>query len=88
VWHAFVMVKPGYDPVAYEGEEVSKVLVLNAGPGTIQARAWKTVPSKRNISPDLELELRAGSQRVVAGRLVAFHADDNEPAAAGWAIIG
>lgn len=90
MWHAVTPVLAGYDPILYESPEaVAKVLILNAGPSPVVAKAWKS-PEEYGERPPLQVELRPGDQRVVGGCLVrvALKETDFPPTAAvAWAIL-
>jgi hypothetical protein len=65
MWHGVAHVTNDYDTILYESPEPSNVLVLNAGPGNVDAQAWSEVP------PYLSRSLRSGSSyaRVISGCL-------------------
>jgi hypothetical protein len=69
MWHAITPVTSEHDPVLCEGSEKENVLILNAGPAPVSARAWST-PDSIHKEPNFKVELRAGDQRVISGSLV------------------
>lgn len=88
MWHSITPVEHGHDPIVYEGSEPSVMVVLNAGPGTIEVRSWdsRTGPRQR---PDMKMEVRAGSQRIVRAALVRIALQQGSTfAAVGSQLIG
>jgi len=69
MWHAVSSVLPNYDPVIYEGHEEQTAVILNAGPGTIEARAWSH-PETFRKEPLAHLEMRPGDERAISGALI------------------
>ena len=89
MWHGVAPVSSGYDPVLYESPEKKDLLILNAGPGIVSARAWSTI-EKISDSPSFKLELRPGDQRVLSGCLVRvnFATSGSAPfAAIAWQVL-
>lgn len=86
MWHAFASVNDAYDPILYESAEPASVLVLNAGPGTVLARAWSQLNTNQP-QPQVEIQMRPGDQRVLAGLLVRTHLSGGVVAAVGWRIL-
>jgi hypothetical protein len=91
MWHAVTPVSSGYDPIVYEGAETARIVILNAGPGTVLARAWADMTSDK-VAP-IELELRPGAQRVLSGLLVRVKLKDPKDggskfAAVSWRVCG
>ena len=72
MWHAVSSVLATYDPVVYEGQVEETAIILNAGPSTIEARAWSD-PKALKQPPALKLEMRAGDQRAMRGALILLH---------------
>ena len=87
MWHAVTPVSSEYDPIMYEAPDPAQVVVLNAGPGTVLARAWPQVMSADSAA--VQLELRPGDQRVLSGSLVRIKLKTGtaEFAAVGWRVL-
>lgn len=86
MWHAVTPVTQGYDPVLCERQEPSNILVLNAGPGNIKARAWSQVQVYQQ-QPQIELEMRPGDQKILGGSLIRVHLDAGNFAAVAWRLL-
>lgn len=86
MWHAVTPVSSAHDPALYEGTEVKDVVVLNAGPGLVSARAWATVDTFHK-EPKFQLELRPGDQRIISGCLVRARLIASEFAAVAWQVL-
>ncbi len=86
MWHAVAPVTNDYDTILYESPEPSSVLVLNAGPGNIVARAWPEIPDYQT-EPQIGIELRPGDQRVLAGSLIRAYSDSDNFAAVAWRVL-
>jgi hypothetical protein len=96
MWEGVTPVAAGYDPIVSESPGPAKVVVFNAGPGTVQLRAWDVRHPQHGSDADSDMELRPGATRAVWGALVRValkDADDipvggDEPAAkfaaVGW----
>ena len=59
MWHAISSVTASHGPIVYEGPAVRTAIVLNAGPGTIEAVAWPE-PKSYEEHPAARLEMRTG----------------------------
>lgn len=88
MWHAVTPVLTGYDPILYESPERREVLILNAGPSAVKAKAWGD-PIEYGEAPSLQIELRPGDQRVIGGCLVRVTLKESGwPAAAvAWRVL-
>jgi hypothetical protein len=86
MWHAVTPVSSGHDPILCESPEEKEVLVLNAGPGIVFAKAWSSIGASRE-RPSFQLELRPGDQRVISGKLVRVAASDTDFAAVAWRVL-
>jgi hypothetical protein len=69
MWDGFSSVDQHYDPIIYEGDPVSVVKVLNAGPGSVELRAWSK-PDPGETKPDLSVRMLPGNIRTISGCLV------------------
>jgi hypothetical protein len=78
MWNAVSSVSANYDPVVYEGPADETVVILNAGPGTIEARAW-TDPKTFHEEPTSHLEMRPGDQRAISGTLIRLRLKQQPP---------
>jgi hypothetical protein len=91
MWHALASVSSAHDPILYEGQSKAHVLVLNVGPGRVLAKAWSD-PNNFNQPASINMQLRAGDQRILCGCLVRVVLIDDRQvgkqfAAVGWRIV-
>lgn len=86
MWHAVTPVSSGHDPILCESPEEKEILVLNAGPGIVFAKAWSTIEQLRE-RPSFQLELRPGDQRVISGKLIRVTASPPDFAAVAWRVL-
>jgi hypothetical protein len=86
MWHAVAAVTQNYDPILCEKHEPSNILILNAGPGIIHARAWLQIQTDPQ-PPQINIEMRPGDQRFLAGSLVRVHLHMGDFAAIAWRIV-
>ena len=71
MWDMVIPVEPtGYEPIIWEGLTATRVLVLNAGPGTVELRAWTGTSGSWTEPPSIHMEMRPGSTRALAGTLI------------------
>ena len=87
MWHGVAHVTNDYDTILYESPEPSNVLVLNAGPGNVDAQAWSEVPPEPQTKPQIGIELRPGDQRMLGGSLIRAHLKSGNSAAVAWRLL-
>jgi hypothetical protein len=87
MWHGVAHVTNDYDTILYESPEPSNVLVLNAGPGNVDAQAWSEVPPVPQPKPQIGNELRPGDQRMLGGSLIRAHLKSGNSAAVAWRLL-
>jgi hypothetical protein len=87
MWHGVAHVTNDYDTILYESPEPSNVLVLNAGPGNVDAQAWSAVPPVPQPKPQIGIELRPGDQRMLGGSLIRAHLKSGNSAAVAWRLL-
>lgn len=87
MWHAVAPVSSEYDPIVYEGPEPAQVVVLNAGPGIVLAKAWPNITPHEDAA--VQIELRPGDSRVISGLLVRIRLKTGTInfAAIGWRVL-
>lgn len=83
MWHAIASVGNDHDPILYESLELCDLLVFNSGPGTVIVRGWAEVEAYSNEAK-IKIELRAGDQRIVGGRLIRAHLLQGKYASVAW----
>lgn len=86
MWHAVASVTKDHDPILYESPERAKLLLLNAGPGNVVARAWSEI-SEYHGEPRITVQLRPGDQRLLGGSLVRVRLADGAFAAVAWRVL-
>jgi len=77
MYHTVLPVTTSHNPIVVEGEIETQLIIFNAGPSTIEAEIWQNWKGKvdgkypeNSREPNLSLELRAGSQKIVSGSFV------------------
>lgn len=70
MWQCIAYVEPDYGPVLYEGVRPAIVIITNAGPATIEVKAWDDMQPDPKAKVPVKLQLRSGNQRMVSGKLV------------------
>jgi hypothetical protein len=94
MWDAVTAVDEHHDPIIYEGDGAETVLVINAGPDTVELRAWLQTAPPPDMAPIARLEVRPGNSKAVRGALIRarifgkdqFGHGGNRFAALGWRI--
>lgn len=77
MYHTVIPVTSGHNPIVVEGQLESQIIIFNAGPSSIEAQVWidwkGKVDNKYSDNanePNLSLELRAGSQKIISGSFI------------------
>ena len=77
MYHTVLPVTTNHNPIVVEGQIETQLIIFNAGPSSIEAQVWQNWKGKVNDKypdnsnePNLKLELRAGSQKIVSGSFV------------------
>jgi hypothetical protein len=88
MWHAVASVISGYDPALIEKHDssMSILLILNAGPGTIQALSWSSFPPEPQGAA-IRMELRPGDQQMVEGCVIRAHLISGNVASIAWRLV-
>lgn len=89
MWHGITSVSSGYSPIISESPCLLKATVFNAGPATVRLKGWSNLPSNRDTVPDISMEIRPGSTRVIASCLIRLEIIDShfeKFASIGWRI--
>lgn len=50
LWHSVTPVLTNYDPIVSESDEPTQLVIFNAGPDAVEARAWTLKPTY-DVSP-------------------------------------
>ena len=63
MYHTIIPVLDDYNPMVVEGSIETQFLIFNAGPSTVQVKAWNKWEGKKNgfysdVEPSFSLELR------------------------------
>src|SRR5688572_29788891 len=69
MWHSVTAVEHGYNPIVFEGQQPAILTLLNVGPGTVALLAWDAREAM-GATPDVKVEVRPGSQRILRAALV------------------
>lgn len=84
MYHTILPVTNTHDPIIVEGESEIQMIIFNAGPSTIEAQVWQNWKGKvdgkysNSDEPNLQLELRAGNQKIVSGSFIRARIKDSE----------
>jgi len=89
-------VDTSHDPIIHEGEDAATVIVMNAGPSTVELRAWREVSAEKE--PEVKVHLWPGNTKSVSGHLIRAHTITEGPflsshyypgpfAAIGWRVV-
>lgn len=77
MYHTVIPVTSDHNPIIVEGQLESQIIIFNAGPSTIEAQVWMNWKGKvdnkyadNSNEPNLRLELRAGSQKIISGSFI------------------
>jgi hypothetical protein len=89
MWDCVTAVDENHGPILYEGTESCAVVIINAGPASVEIGAWDvTNPAKGEVG-SVKLQLRPGNMRIVSGALVRAALTDEIPTASGrFAALG
>jgi hypothetical protein len=87
MWHAVAAVTDSYDPIICESPQASTVLIMNAGPDEVLAQGWDRIqPGTQR--PQIEMRMKSGDQRALAGSLVRVHLEPGKKCAAvAWRVL-
>jgi hypothetical protein len=84
-------VDPNHDPIIHEGEDAATVIVMNAGPCTVELRGWRQ--AQADGEPYIRTRLWPGNTKSVNAHLIRAHSTEDGPditgrryAAIGWRI--
>jgi hypothetical protein len=94
MWDAVTAVDEQHDPTIYVGDGAETVVVVNAGPETVELRAWPQAAPPPDVAPIACLKVRPGNSKAVRGALIRvslfgreqFGRSGNRFAAVGWSI--
>jgi hypothetical protein len=86
-------IDPNHDPIIHEGEDAATVIVMNAGPFSIELRAWRQ-PSADG-DPFVRVRLWPGNTKSVNGSLIrarlaegpGYGNSERRFAAIGWRVV-
>lgn len=77
MYHTVIPVTSRHNPIVVEGQLESQIIIFNAGPSSIEAQVWMDWKGKVDNKysdnanePNLSLELRAGSQKIISGSFI------------------
>ncbi|HFK5543294.1 TPA: hypothetical protein ACG0AR_000134 [Elizabethkingia anophelis] len=84
MYHTILPVTDSHNPIIVEGESETKIIIFNAGPSTIEAQVWQNWKGKvdgkylNSEEPNLQLELRAGNQKIISGSFIRARIKNSE----------
>lgn len=90
MWEGIAPIENGYEPPICESPAAAKIVVYNAGPGSIIIKGW-LVPRPEEEIPDIKMELRPGHTRTLWASLVRVGlrgTSEDQFAAVGWRSDG
>lgn len=93
MWIGLAPIGPGSGRVIYEGVDAALVTIHNAGPSSIEIRAWADAPPE-SPKPDFRMRVWAGGTRAIQGRTISVLLESDNTslptevkfAAVGWNI--
>ena len=86
MWHTITPVESQHNPIVSEVSHPQALVLLNAGPGYIRIQGWQD-PQGLRTSPDINLVVPAGDQRIIQAALVRVKLENGLFAAVGTRLL-
>ena len=59
-----------HNPIIYEGKTPAGIIVINAGPSSIEVLGWETLRPSEGQEPEIRIKLWPGNMRSVSANLI------------------